>query len=580
MTTQKKPPCYPTRRWFLLGLFSLAGAALLWRAVDLQVLNKEFYRHHGDARALRVVEIPAHRGEILDRHGEPLAISTPVASVWAVPGQLLQQRQRLPTLAAALDLDAAALVEMLQARAGRKFVYLKRHLTPDRADEVAALGLQGVHVRGEYKRYYPAGEVAAHLIGFTDIDDQGQEGIELAYEHWLQGRPGSKRVLKDRIGRVVQDIESIAKPVAGRALVLGMDRRIQYLAYRALKAAMLQHKAASATLVMLDVDSGEIVAMAAQPSYNPNNRKGLRGHRYRNRAVTDVFEPGSTLKPFTVMAALLSGLYAGDSLIDTQPGSFRIGGHTVVDISNYGLLDIAGVLKKSSNVGASKVALALGPERIWDLFTGVGFGRPTGSGYPGEAAGLLSDYQYWSEVDLAWMAFGYGIAVTTLQLAQAYAVIASGGIARPVSLQKVEGEVVGSRVLPEAQVLEVRAMMEGVVQEGGGGQRAAIKGYKVAGKTGTVHKAAHGAYADDRYVSVFAGMAPATAPRLVLVVAIDEPSGAQYFGGQVAAPVFSQVMEGALRLLNIAPDDLPSLTHQPVLAGQPPPALPEYSPGT
>lgn len=568
MTEQNKVQPYPLRRWFLLTLFVLGMSSLLWRAVVLQIIDKEFYREHGDARALRVVDIPAHRGNILDRQGEPLAISTPVDSVWAKPREVLTHADKLSALANILSLDIDRLVRTLEQRIGREFVYLRRHVTPDQATQIAALDIQGIHLQREYKRYYPAGEVTAHLLGFTNVDDKGQEGIELAYDHWLRGTAGSKRVLKDRIGRVVQDIESIEAPVAGKSLKLSIDRRIQYLAYRELKSAVALNKARSATLVMLDADTAEIMAMAVQPSYNPNNRSGLKSNRYRNRAATDVFEPGSTLKPFTVITGLQSGLYKEDTLIETNPGFFRVGNHTITDIKNYGAINVTGVIQKSSNVGASKIALALGAEQLWDMYTSIGFGQPTGSGYPGESAGLLNDYHVWSEVDLATMAFGYGIAVTTLQLAQAYSVIATGGILRPVSLQKIESPVPGRRILPEDIVVRVRTMMETVVQEGGSGLLAAVKGYRVAGKTGTAHKAARGGYAEDRYLSVFAGMAPVTSPRLVLVIAINEPTGEHHYGGQVAAPVFSSVMEGALRILNIPPDDLPSLKSQMIVAGQ------------
>ena len=568
MIKQQVNHSYPIRRWFILTLFLFGMFVLIWRAVDLQIVNKDFYRDHGDARSLRVVSIPAHRGNILDRNGEPLAISTPVESVWARPRKVMEQPDKLTVLANALAIDSNKLTQTLERRIGREFVYLKRHVTPDQATAISALEISGVHLQREYKRYYPAGEVAAHLIGFTNIDDKGQEGIELAYDHWLRGTPGSKRVLKDRIGQVVQDIESIEVSESGKSINLSIDRRVQYLAYRELKSAVALHKARSATLVMLDANTLEVLAMAVQPSYNPNNRSGLKSERYRNRVVTDVFEPGSTLKPFTVISALMSGLYTRDSIIETNPGSLKVGNHTITDIKNYGAIDLTNVIRKSSNVGSGKLALSLGSEKLWTMLSDVGFGQSTGSGYPGESAGLFNNYHVWSDVDLATIAFGHGIAVTTLQLAQAYSVIATGGILRSVSLHKVDEVAEGKRVLPKGVVLQVRKMMEAVAEEGGSGLRAAIKGYRVAGKTGTAHKAARGGYAEDRYLSLFAGMAPASDPRLVLVVVIDEPSGGRHFGGQVAAPVFSNVMEGALRVLNIPPDDLPSLKSQTILARQ------------
>ena len=554
------------RRWFLLSLYTLCVAGLLYRVVDLQVLNKEFLQNHGDARALRVVKIPAHRGMITDRNGESLAISTPVNSIWAVPRKVMASDAKLDQLAKYLH--EKELSSMLKERMGRQFVYLKRHVAPALAEQVMLLDIPGVSLQREYRRYYPAGEVTSHVLGFTNIDDSGQEGMELAYDNWLKGSPGSKRVLKDRLGRIIENIESITTPDPGNELVLSIDRRVQYLAYRELKSAVNHHKARAGTLVMLDVKTGEIIAMVGQPSYNPNNRTGLKSGHYRNRAVTDVFEPGSTLKPFTIATALESGLYNLKSTIDTHPGFFKVGDHTIRDHRDYGVIDLATVIKKSSNIGASKIALSLEPLELWSTLTKVGFGQATGSGFPGEASGFLNPYNNWSEVEQATMSFGYGISTTALQLAQAYMPFATDGMMLPVTFLKVSEPVAASRALSAGVARQVRTMLETVVQIGGTRYRASIEGYRVAGKTGTVHKTVAGGYSEDRYLSLFAGMAPASNPRLIAVVIIDEPKGDQYYGGLVAAPVFSKVMAGALRLLDIPPDDLPVLNGQIIAAGR------------
>ena len=556
------------RRWFLLSLYTVCVAGLLFRVVDLQVLNKEFLQNHGDARALRVVKIPAHRGMITDRNGESLAISTPVNSIWAVPRKVMAADAKLDQLAKYLHMDEGELASLLNDRIGRQFVYLKRRVAPALAEQVMLLDIPGISLQREYRRYYPAGEVTSHVLGFTNIDDSGQEGMELAYDNWLKGSAGSKRVLKDRLGRIIENIESITTPDPGNQLVLAIDRRVQYLAYRELKSAVNHHKARAGTLVMLDVKTGEIIAMVGQPSYNPNNRSGLKSGHYRNRALTDVFEPGSTLKPFTIATALESGLYNLQSTIDTHPGFFKVGDHTIRDHRDYGVIDLATIIKKSSNIGASKIALSLEPLEFWSILRNVGFGQTTGSGFPGEASGFLNPYNNWSEVEQATLSFGYGISTTALQLAQAYMPFATDGMMLPVSFLKVSELVTASRVFSAGVARQVRTMLETVVQKGGTGYRAAIEGYRVAGKTGTVLKTVAGGYSEDRYLSLFAGMAPASNPRLIAVVMIDEPKGDQYYGGLVAAPVFSKVMAGALRLLDIPPDDLPVLNGQIIAAGR------------
>ena len=547
---------YTARRRILIGGFFCITVVLTWRAVDLHIINNEFLRDHGDIRSLRVVDINAHRGMIVDRNDEPLAISTPVATVGAYPRKLLAEPEGVAALASLLEMETEDLVTVLRDRIGRDFIYLKRHVSPDLSADIESLGLPGVHLQREFKRYYPAGEVTSHLIGFTNVDDEGQEGLELAYDDWLRGIPGSKRVLKDSLGRTIQDVENIKSSVPGKKLVLSIDRRVQYLAYRELVAAVTRHQARGGSLVILDIRTGEVIALVGQPSYNPNNRAGLTGEQYRNRAVTDVFEPGSTVKPFTIAAALMSGLYTPDTLIDTAPGFMKLNNYTIRENNNYNFktIDLAHVIVKSSNVGASKIALSLGPERIWEMYSSFGMGRISGSGYPGESPGLFHHYRSWSEVELATIAYGYGVAVTTLQLAQAYSIIASGGVLKPVSFTRVDTPVNGVRVIPEQITKQITDMLEAVTKEDGTGQRAAIEGYNVAGKTGTAHKTHEGGYAQDRYRSLFAGFAPATDPVLALVVMVDEPEGLQHYGGQVAAPVFANVMKGALRLMNIPPD--------------------------
>jgi len=556
---------YTGRKWFLLVLFGIAAAAVTCRVFYLQV-NKDFLINEGDARAIRSVTIPAYRGMITDRNGEPLAVSTPVASIWAVPGKVIDSKVDLGELAGLLDTSAAEIRQFLADRQGKNFVYVRRHIPPDLARQVRALKIPGINIGKEYKRYYPIGEVASHLIGFTNVDDDGQEGIELAFDDWLRGAPGKKRVLKDLYGSVVKDIENIKQPVPGQSLALALDQRLQYLAYRELQSAVINHKARGGMLLLLGVRTGEVLALAVQPPFNPNNRADLKDNLYRNRVVTDVFEPGSTIKPFTIAAALISGLYQPETMVETGPGRLRIGRYSISDINNYGTLSISEVIRKSSNVGSTKVALSLGAERLWDLHHKIGFGSLTMSSYPGEVAGTLSDYTDWSKFNLATISYGYGISVTAMQLAQAYSVIASGGLLYPISFQKVTSIPAPRRVMPEMVAFEVNRMMRAVVGPGGSGRRATVDGYHIAGKTGTAHKASASGYEEDRYVSLFAGFAPATEPRLVLVVVIDDPGAGKYFGSLVAAPVFANVMQGALRILNIPPDNLIGLKQQALLA--------------
>ncbi|MGD2074169.1 MAG: penicillin-binding protein 2 [Gammaproteobacteria bacterium] len=550
------------RRLLLIVLMLGSFAVLAGRSAQLQLVDREFLQTQGQARYLRVVQVPAHRGMIVDRNDEPLAISTPVQSVWVNPREMLASPADLARLASLLELDVDHVRRLIGQRQEREFVYLRRHIAPDLADRVMALELPGVYLQPEYRRYYPAGEVAAHLLGFTNVDDQGQEGLELAYEDWLSGEPGAKRVIMDGRRHIVENVENIRSARPGKALKLSVDRRIQYLAYRELKAAVRKHRARSGSMVVLDSSTGEVLAMVNQPSFNPNNRSRLKASRLRNRAVTDVFEPGSTMKPFVIAAALQSGRYSPATQIDTSPGLFRVGRHTIRDMHDYGVLDLTGVIRKSSNVAASKIALALEPEALWQLLSKAGFGVSTGSGFPGEADGYLAGFRRWRDIERATLSYGYGLSVTAVQLAQAYSVFANDGDRLPVTLLRREEPVRPTRVFSPAVARAVRTMMETVVKEGGTAPLAAVEGYRVAGKTGTVHKSVAGGYADDRYLSVFAGMAPASNPRLVAVVLINEPSNGEHYGGLVAGPVFSRVMAGALRLLNVAPDDAPLLQTQ------------------
>ncbi len=564
MMNNEPKPLLRGRFLLVMGAVGCAMALLAFRGVDLQVLNKDFLQQQGTARHLRVVSIVAHRGSILDRDGEPLAVSTPVDSVWVEPKEFMRAKSRWGELARVLEMDRKQLEKMLAGREHRGFVYIKRRIAPSLAERVMALEIPGVSLQREYRRYYPAGEVTGHLLGFTDVDDVGLEGIELAYDNWLRGTPGSKRVIKDRLGHIVEDVEQIRRPRPGRDLRLTIDRRIQYLAYRELLAAVKRHKARAGSVVVLDARTAEVLAMVNQPAFNPNNRQDLRGERYRNRAVADMFEPGSTLKPFTIAAALQSGHYRPDSLIDTAPGYYRVGGHTVRDNRNYGLIDVSTVIQKSSNVGASKIALSLSPETIWQAFHRVGFGEPTSADFPGESSGVFTDYDGWSELERATLSFGYGVAVTALQLARAYTVLASALPLLPFSVVMNEQGALpesGPPVFSRQVVQQVRHMMERVVSPEGTALKASVPGYRVAGKTGTVRKSIAGGYAEDRYLALFAGMAPASDPRLVMVVVIDEPRAGEFYGGEVAAPVFAKVMAGALRLLAVPPDGLP-------LAGQ------------
>jgi cell division protein FtsI (penicillin-binding protein 3) len=557
-TKQQSAGRFVVRVSFVLVFFAFAASMLVARSVYLQVFNRDFLNQEADARHLRVEKISAHRGAVTDRNGEPLAISTPVDSVWANPEEFAQAVDRVPRLASELGLESTQLMRRITRTMDREFLYLKRHLSPEQAHRVMALELPGVNVLREYRRYYPAGEVAGHLVGFTNVDDRGQEGLELAFDHWLSGESGAKRVLKDRFGRSVENVESIRPPHPGKDLRTSIDLRLQYLAYRALKAAVRKHEADSGSIVVLDVRSGEVLAIVNQPGYNPNDRAQYSAERYRNRAITDIFEPGSSIKPLVMAAALESGLYRPGSVIDTSPGYVVVGPKTIEDHHDLGRISLTTVLARSSNVGATKLAMSLEPELLWRTMTEFGLGSLTASGFPGESAGLLTHHGHWQELSQATLAYGYGVSVTALQLAQAYAALGNDGWFQPVSLVALDQPKEGRQIVAPETARAIVHMLEEVIMPGGTGTKADIAGYRVAGKTGTAWKFAAGGYSEDEYVSIFAGLAPASDPRLAAVVVIDEPHGDLYYGSDVAAPVFADVMSESLRLLAVPPDALPA----------------------
>lgn len=552
-----RPVAFSVRLGVVFGALLLCGVGLIARAVQLQLVQHRFLAGEGAARFTRVAPIVAHRGTITDRDGEPLAVSTPVDAVWVNPRELSASDEQLPRLARAIHMETQELVRRVSTNMDRDFIYVARGLQPSDARKVRQLQVPGVYLTREYRRYYPAGEVTGHLLGFADVDDAGQEGAELAFDNWLGGEDGSKRVIQDSDGNHVEDVESIRAVRPGRELRLSIDLRIQYLAYRELKAAIRDNHARSGSVVVIDVRTGEVLAMVDQPAFNPNDRSQLTPAAYRNRAATDLFEPGSIIKPFFVAAGLASGRYNVNSIIDTAPGYMQIGLTNIHDEHNLGAIPLATVLAKSSNVGMAHIALALEPRQIWTTLNGFGFGQVTASGFPGESAGQLPHYSHWRAGPLATMSHGYGLSVTPLQLAQAYATLGAFGLRHPVSLLRVDGPVTGERVLDARVCKDLLGLLESVITlPGATGGQAAIPGYHVSGKTGTAWKYVDGKYSEDRFVGSFAGVAPASNPRLAAVVVIDEPSAGLHRGGDVAAPVFSAVLGGALRLIGAPPDDV------------------------
>ena len=544
----------PWRGRLVLGFILLGFAGLMVRAGYLQGVKNDFLQERGQSRFSRVVEISAHRGMITDRRGEPLAVSTPVESVWASPTDVNAAAGQLEALAAALELSPKELKARLADATGREFVYLRRQMPPESAAQVAALQVNGVFLQREFRRYYPSAEMSAHLLGFTNVDDRGQEGLELAYDERLRGVPGSRRVIKDRRGQIVEDVESIRAPKPGAVLALSIDRRIQYLAYRELRQAVAQHRARAGAIVVLDARTGEVLALSNLPSFNPNDRAQATPARVRNRAITDAFEPGSTLKPFTVAAALEAGKFTPRTVLPTAAGSLTIGAATVRDAHRHGDLTVAQIIQKSSNIGSAKIALALPAEKLWRTLERSGFGAASGSGFPGEVSGRLRPPASWRPIEQATISYGHGLSVNLLQLARAYTIFATDGRLLPVSLERVDAPPAGEPVIAERTAREVRAMLELATEPGGTAPRARVPGYRTAGKTGTARKLVGGQYVQDRYVASFVGLAPASRPRVVVAVMIDEPSAGEFYGGVVAAPVFARVVEGALRALDVAPD--------------------------
>lgn len=547
----------PRKRLMVVGgVLAVCCGVLVARAAHLQVISEEFYQQQGDARFLREVPIATSRGMITDRNGEPLAVSSPVESIWANPKELLVHPDRLPELAKALQIPLDVLTRRVSERADKEFVYLRRHLNPDVADEITALGIPGVYSQREFRRFYPHGEVLAHVLGFTNIDDRGQEGLELAFNEWLTGQEGSQRVIRDRRGRIVENVDLVRAAEPGKDLVLSIDRRIQYLAYRELKAALIETGATSGSVVVLDVPTGEVLAMVNQPSYNPNSRVGADAEARRNRSVTDVVEPGSVMKTLTLAAGLEAGKFTPETLVPTAPGYMPLpGGYTVRDFRNYGTLTLAGILTKSSNVGAIKVSNELSADHQYDMYHRFGLGQRSGSGFPGELPGVLPPARRWGPTEKATISYGYGLSVTPLQLARAYAAIGNDGrIMTPTFVKGGAGE--GEQVIDPAIAQQLMDMLETVVGPEGTARRAAVTGYRVAGKTGTSRKADGGGYAAKRYAAVFVGLVPATNPRFAMAVVIHEPQGLEYGGGAVSAPVFHRVMDGALRLMDVPPDDI------------------------
>ncbi|HAB01930.1 MAG TPA: cell division protein [Pseudomonas sp.] len=552
---------YPWRFRVVIGLLALMVGAICWRIIDLQVVDRDFLKGQGDARSLRHIPIPAHRGLITDRNGEPLAVSTPVTTLWANPKEMQGSKERWGQLAAALGQNAQQLTERLTQQANKEFIYLVRGLTPEQGQHVLDLKVPGVYGLEEFRRFYPAGDVTAHMVGFTDLDDHGREGVELAYDEWLAGVPGKRQVIKDRRGRLIKDIQVTKNAKAGKTLALSIDLRLQYLATRELRNAIAEQDAKAGSLVIMDVKTGEVLAMVNQPTYNPNNRRSMFPAAMRNRAIIDVFEPGSTVKPISMSAALESGRWKPTDKVEVYPGSLQIGRYTIKDVSRSEgpILDLTGILINSSNVGMSKIAFDIGGEAIYRVMSQVGLGQYTGLGFPGERVGNLPNHREWRKAETATLSYGYGVSVTALQLVHAYAALANDGKMVPLSILKVDKAPEAVQAIPKDTAETVQGMLQQVIEAPRGVFRAQVPFYHVAGKSGTARKATVGSkgYTENAYRSLFAGFGPMSDPRYAIVVVIDEPGKGGYFGGLVSAPVFSKVMSGTLRLMNVPPDNLP-----------------------
>lgn len=552
------------RLYLVLFALMLCVVAIGWKVSALHIMERDFLQGQGDARTIRTIPLVANRGLITDRNGEPLAVSTPVKSIWINPKQVVGNAATIDILARELELNADVLTNQINNNASREFLYIKRRLPPVEADKILARNLDGVYEQVEYQRFYPQGEVTAHLIGFSNVDDVGQEGLELTYDEWLRGVPGKRQVMRDRRGHIIEELNTLQPAEPGKNIELSIDFRLQNLAYKELKSEFITRRAKAATVVVLDVETGEVLAMANQPSYNPHNKANMTDFSVlRNRAITDIFEPGSTVKAFTITAALESGLYTPDTVIETGPGWMMVNGHEIKDIRNYGTLTLEKVITKSSNIGTSKIAFTIGPEPIKDVLERVGFGQVTGTGFPGERTGVLPSPNRWSRIEIATLSYGYGLSTSALQLAEAYSVIADDGLKKPVSLLKLDADQVAK--LPREQVIKpeitkhVLRALETVVDpdSGGSAREARVPFYRVAGKTGTAHVVGEFGYEANLHNSLFVGLIPASDPKLVVVVVVNEPKGDEHYGGQVAAPVFSRIATGAMRILNIPPDNVP-----------------------
>ncbi len=553
----RKSQTYIAWRFYLILMFIfLTVSGLIFRVYDLSILDQHFLRAQGDERVLRLVSAPSIRGMIMDRNGFPLAVSTLVYSIWMNPQEFYPLDEDLTQLSKLTHTKSKNILSLAKQNMKRKreFVYLARGMSPELANQIKALNIPGIYLQQEYRRYYPEGEMMAHVIGFTNVDDHGQEGLELGYNQWLSGEAGKKWVTKDRLGRVISDVQMVQDQKPGHDLILSIDRRIQYLAYRELLAGVLDNKAVSGTAIVMDVKTGEILAMVNVPSFNPNNRQGVNRESLRNRAVTDIFEPGSTIKAFTMTSALESGLYTPDSLIDTSPGWMRVGHNVVKDEKDNGILSIPQILQFSSNMGVAKIVLSLPPDQLWSVLHRVGFGEETGIGFPGEQSGVLIHHQPWGQFILATLAFGYGMSATALQLTHAYSVLAANGDKLPLSLIKVDQPVKGQTVLKPEITRQILLLLESVFQKGGTAATISVPGYRMAAKTGTVHILGAGGYQKHRYNSYFVGIAPLTHPRFVVTVIINDPRGKHYYGGQVSGPVYQKIMEGTLRIMDVPPD--------------------------
>jgi cell division protein FtsI (penicillin-binding protein 3) len=551
---------YPWRFRVVVGLLVMLVLAICWRIIDLQVVDHTFLKEQGDARSVRHIPIPAHRGLITDRNGEPLAVSTPVTTLWANPKEMQLDKAKWPALAASLGQDVKALTERLDSQASKEFIYLVRGLTPEQGQSVLDLKVPGVYGIEEFRRFYPAGDVTAHMVGFTDLDDHGREGVELAYDDWLAGVPGKRQVIKDRRGRLIKDVQVTKNAKAGKTLALSIDLRLQYLATRELRNAIVENEAKAGSMVIMDVKTGEVLAMVNSPTYNPNNRRTMVPAAMRNRAIIDVFEPGSTMKPISMTAALDSGRWKPTDKVEVYPGTLQIGKYTIRDVTKTEgpILDLTGILINSSNVGMSKVAFDVGGEAIFRAMQRVGLGQYTGLGFPGERVGNLPNYREWRKAETATLSYGYGLSVTALQLVHAYAALANNGKIVPLTILKSDAAPTSVQAIPEATAKTLQGMLQQVIEDPRGVYRARVPSYHVAGKSGTARKTSVGTkgYAENSYRSLFAGFGPMSNPRYAIVVVIDEPSKGGYYGGLVSAPVFSKVMSGTLRLMNVTPDNL------------------------